>query len=322
MPAENVRRTRDPRIALLREKFYSMRPEPLERWFYRSDVPPSAERVYWYHWKLGVRDESFCSQVTIREVARELCLDPGTVTRAYQLLVRLGLLLREEPARDPRDPYRQPVAVTEVRVPRDLVCELDRHPNRRARAAGEGNDTPVPRPTPVVAVPDAPVAATDVAVFRSAHAAMSAAEQGRYLHAYRTRQPTLEFDATTRLTPEQRAALLTCLDSNARAMPARRPNTPVVARETGPRRLSALDALRLQRGLAAATDLGGPPAADTFREIAYAVEEGALTKWPVPHAINIALKKLRERAWTRPKGMPLDWGRQRPMLQTCGAAGH
>jgi hypothetical protein len=323
MPAETALRTRDPRVTLLREKFYSMRPEPLEQWFYRSAVPPSAERVYWHHWKLGARDESFVSQVPIREVARELCLDPGTVTRAYQVLVRLGLLVRVEPARDPRDPYRQPIAVTEVRVPRELVCELDRHPTRRARTVvAAGPARPVTPATPVSAVPAA-ASPADVELFRRAHGALSAAEQGRYVQAYRHRLTAFEFDANTRLAPEERAALLTCLASNARAMPTARPQDAATRdRERGPRRLTALDAIRIRRGLAAAADLAGPPPQDTLREIAFAVEEGALTRWPVPHAINIALKKLREAAWTRPKGMPAGWGLQRPVLQTCEVAGH
>ena len=93
--------SRDPRTRLAREKFFSMRPKPLERWLWQQGIPASAERVYWYHWDIGNRNGTWCSQVPIRIVGRECCLDPATVTRAYQLLKRLELLRREDPGRDP-----------------------------------------------------------------------------------------------------------------------------------------------------------------------------------------------------------------------------
>ena len=37
------------------------------------------------------------------------------------------------------------------------------------------------------------------------------------------------------------------------------------------------------------------------------MEEGALRRFEVPLAANIALKKLREGAWTRPNRMPPNW---------------
>jgi hypothetical protein len=54
------------------------------------------------------------------------------------------------------------------------------------------------------------------------------------------------------------------------------------------------------------------PAADVdakFREIIWAVEEGALVKFEPRMAINIALKKLKEGVWTRPNRMPPNWRR-------------
>jgi hypothetical protein len=46
-----------------------------------------------------------------------------------------------------------------------------------------------------------------------------------------------------------------------------------------------------------------------FREIVWAVEEGALAKFEPRLAINIALKKLKEGVWTRPNRMPPNWRR-------------
>jgi hypothetical protein len=56
--------------------------------------------------------------------------------------------------------------------------------------------------------------------------------------------------------------------------------------------------------------LEGVPASDaaeTFRQVLWSVEEGALRRFDPPLAINIALKKIREGAWTRPNRMPPNW---------------
>ena len=47
MPIEN---SRDPRATLMRDKYFTMRPKPLERWVWQQGLPASAERIYWYHW--------------------------------------------------------------------------------------------------------------------------------------------------------------------------------------------------------------------------------------------------------------------------------
>jgi len=46
-----------------------------------------------------------------------------------------------------------------------------------------------------------------------------------------------------------------------------------------------------------------------FREIVWAVEEGALIKFEPRFAVNIALKKLKNGLWTRPNRMPPNWRR-------------
>ncbi|MBS0374214.1 MAG: hypothetical protein JSR73_06510 [Proteobacteria bacterium] len=313
----------------MRDKFFTMRPKPLERWLWQQGLPASAERVYWYHWDLGARNGTWCSQVSLRVVARECCLDPATVTRAYQLLRRLELLRREDPGRDPRNPFQQATAVTEIRVPRDLVHALAREPNRRS-----SRPDPQPGlPTPVVPVPaeSAPATAATPATLpsrdesREIFARLSAGERSRFAAASAHRRGTLEFDADTRLTAPERAHVLATLDSLARARPAGAP-APVVAttvpRESAPRRLSALDVIRLQKGLRtlAAARAEAPPAS-LLGEVVYAAEEGALAKYPVPLALNIALKKIREGAWSSPHRMPPDWSLRRALPETCMAAG-
>ena len=49
---------RDPRTRLIREKYFSIRPRPLERWLWSQGVPASAERVFWLHWQEGVDRKS------------------------------------------------------------------------------------------------------------------------------------------------------------------------------------------------------------------------------------------------------------------------
>src|SRR6516164_5406735 len=126
----------DPRTVLVRRKYFSMRPRGLERWLWQQQLPRAAERVFWFHWDAGHRNRTWCSQIPIRLVAQACCLDPATVTRAYQLLQKLGLMRRESSGRDPACPFQQPVALTEVRIPRALLAELDREPDRRTPDAG------------------------------------------------------------------------------------------------------------------------------------------------------------------------------------------
>src|ERR1035438_6111152 len=120
----------DPRDRLVREKYFSLRPKPLERWLWQQGLPQAAERVFWLHWEEGMRNRDWCSQVPLKRVASLCCVDPSTVTRAYQLLKARDLIRREDPGRDPVNPFQQATAVTEVRIPRELLTELSRSPNR------------------------------------------------------------------------------------------------------------------------------------------------------------------------------------------------
>ena len=334
MSAENLRTgivrpddTRDIRSQLVAESFFSMRPKPLERWVWNQGLPASAERIYWYHWDLGHRNGTWCSQVPIRIVGRDCCLDPTTVTRAYQLLKRLDLIRREDPGRDPANPFQQATALTEVRVPRELLATLGREPKRRPTAAPK----PVTIAEPAAAGraeprPMAPTAAVSRADSKGIFSRLSAGERTRFAEASRHRRTGMAFDADTRLGPTDREHVLDTLGSLAQARPIQaipnRPAVPAATAPKGPRRLQALEVVRLQRSLrtlAAAAESPANPG--LLREVLYAVEEGALTKFPVPLAINIALKKLREGAWSVPHRMPTAWGFQRAYPEICSAAG-
>ena len=319
MPTET---SRDPRVTLMREKYFTMRPKPLERWVWQQGLPASAERVFWYHWDLGAQNGTWCSQVPLRVVARDCCLDPATVTRAYQLLKRLALLRREDPGRDPRNPFQQATAVTEVRVPKDVVVGLAREPNRRTGKGGPEEGTPINLPIAAVAhAPAGPVPSREES--RLIFAKLSAGERSRFSAASSHRRTTVEFDVDTRLAPIERAHVLATLESLARARPAAAPAVSAGATPaSGPRRLTALEVLKADKGLRTLAQARAEIApAGLLGEVVFAAEEGALAKYPVPLALNIALKKIREGSWSSPHRMPPDWSLRRALPVPCSAAG-
>src|SRR5450631_2539283 len=128
----------DPRTALVRTKYFNQYPQPLERWLWKQALPQAAERVFWLHWAEGRRNGDWCSEIPIKRVALECCVDISTVTRSYQALKSLGLIRREDPGRDPGNPFCQATAITEVRLPRQFLTELSRSPNRPQREAVSG----------------------------------------------------------------------------------------------------------------------------------------------------------------------------------------
>lgn len=350
MPIESSRDAlgRDPRTVLVREKYFSLRPKPLERWLWQQGLSQAAERVFWLHWEEGMRSGDWCSQIPLRRVARECCVDPSTVTRAYQLLKSLGLMRREDPGRDPGNPFQQATAVTEVRIPRELLVELGRSPNRPRREAPETGRAASGAVTPAQPPPNGPQgllgresakggasaarppAPAPGALEEAAASAetpphlsyrdqqrilgkFSPAEKATYSHAWTHRLGTMAFDTATHLTAEEQRWVLWQLHLIARPEPVavKAPTGPTVSARstpteyTGPRRLPPLDAARLRRKV-----LEGVPtsdAAETFRQVLWAVEEGALRRFEPAKAVNIALKKIREGAWTRPNRMPPNW---------------
>ena len=247
----------------------------------------------------------------------------------------MGCIRRTDPGRDPANPFNQATAVTEVRVPRELLVELDRHPNRRPGTAGkQGESAPVTAAEPVaaVAVTEPPKSRDPFAGLRGRDRrqalnqlmhAMSAAEQSRYHEALRTRQGHLSFDADSKLSAEDRGRVLQLLSilavEPAKAAPERPGNPTPVAR--GPRKLSVFELARLKRDIQAATTSAAAP--ELMRQVVWSIEEGSLKRFTPVHAIHIALKKIREGAWTRPNRMPPNWARAMSapaVLETCRRA--
>jgi hypothetical protein len=339
MPIEDAR---DPRDRLVREKYFSLRPQPLEQWLWRQEIAPSAERVFWLHWQEGMRNGTWCSALPLKRVAALCALDVSSVTRAYQQLAKMGLVRRQDPGRDPGNPFQRATAVTEVRVPRELLAKLIKSPNRPRT---EGID-PVSKPqsdaTCGIAVAHAPAAASEAPEgpdtpstsqvsrlptrqeIQATWGRASAAERGRYFNASREGLPIIEFDPDTALTPEDRGQLLTQLQQMARARSstcvapkcAQVPSiSPGYARA---RRLSPLEFARTRKRVLERVAAG--EAREVLRQVVWAVEEGALGRFEMPHAVNIALKKIGEGAWTRPHRMPPNWSRELASSEVCRSA--
>ena len=326
----------DPRVTLVREKYFSLRPKPLEQWLWAAKVPGSAERVFWYHWDIGHQNGSWVSQVPIRIVAKECGLDVGTVTRAYQWLKGRGLIRRLDPGRDEGNPFCQATALTEVFVPRELVRRLAAEPNRRRRDVEFRAPSPARTtdslPNPFEGPVDAPAPATATpTVSRRESAAilkkLSDGERTRLYAAQRDRKSELEFDADTRLTESERAHVLNMVRLVASAQPTRSqvPAADARARATGPRagnRLGILQIAELRARIQKAKGEGdGRDVQTLLREVAWSVEKGALARFEVAHAMAIACKKIREGGWSTPFRMPVDWPLQRAQPETCGPAG-
>ena len=328
MSAENLRtgavrleKSRDPR-AQLAQKYFTLRPQPLERWLWGQGIPPAAERVFWLHWHEGMKRGDWCSELPLKRVARDCHLDVSTVTRAYQWLVRAGCVRRTDPGRDPANPFSQATAITEVRVPRELLTELDRHPNRGANRRGEGR-VPVGTETAETAAfheGHATAAAADpfagqtgrdrLRSLSSLTRLLSAEERRQYDEALRLRRAHLTFDAESALSPEDRAKVLQQLSAAATVRSAARVRPPAAvanAASSQARQLSTFELARLRRDIQAATSSTAAP--ELARQVAWSVEEGALRRFGPLLATRIALKKIREGRWTRPNRMPPNWSR-------------
>jgi len=326
----------DPRVTLVREKYFSLRPKPLEQWLWAAKVPGSAERVFWYHWDIGHQNGSWVSQVPIRIVAKECGLDVGTVTRAYQWLKGRGLIRRLDPGRDESNPFCQATALTEVFVPRELVRRLAADPNRRRRdvefrapSLARTTDS-LPNPSEFPAEAPAPATATPAMSRRESAAILkklSDGERTRLYAAQRDRKSDFEFDADTRLTESERDHVLNMVRLVASAQPTRSqvPAADARARAAGPTarsRLGILQIAELRARIQKAEGEGdGRDVQTLLREVAWSVEEGALSRFEVAHATAIACKKIREGGWSTPFRMPADWQLQRAQPETCGAAG-
>jgi hypothetical protein len=337
----------DPRDRLVRDKYFSLRPKPLERWLWQQNMPQAAERVFWLHWEEGMRNRDWCSQLSLKQVARLCCVDTSTVTRAYQVLKGLELIRREDPGRDPENPFQQATAVTEVRIPRELVTQLSASPNRPPKNAtapiiATGSVmTGAGEPPRAKTAPGAPESVSSAPVRAKEHvptrprptrvemqalwSRTSATERSRFFTASRNGTTAIEFDAETRLTPEDRGELLLQLEQMARTHRAPPPATSNSARTSPisqgyakPRRLSPLEIARARKRVLEAVP--ATAVSEILRQVVWAVEEGALRRFEMPLAVNIALKKIRQGAWSRPNRMPPNWARLAALPETCGAA--
>jgi hypothetical protein len=339
MSVENEN-NRDPRARLVREKYFSIRPRPLERWLWSQGIPASAERVFWLHWQEGVQRGDWCSEIPLRRVARECNLDVSTVTRAYQLLGKMGCIRRTDPGRDPANPFQQATALTEVRLPRELLSELDRHPNRRTnsqktdepeartqRAPGVNVSQPAPVATenPKSSDPLAGLRGRDrVRALSELTHAMSAAEREEYQNAMRLHRVSMTFDMDSKLTQEARAVVLQVLASMAEAPAVTEHKTSTTEPRVdskGRRKLTPFELARLKRDIQIATS--STAAAELLRQVVWSIEAGALRRFSPQHAAHIALKKIREEAWTRPHRMPPNWSPELsapPVTEPCRAA--
>ena len=322
----------DPRTAIVREKYFSLRPKPLEKWLWAARAPGSAERVFWYHWDIGHQNGSWVSQVPIRIVAKECGVDVGTVTRAYQWLKARGLVRRVDAGRDDGNPFRQATSLTEVFVPRELIRRLAAEPNRRRDNGGAPSrvrglqaaatvGASVDPITPLTPISSAPALSRhqSQAILQK----LSDAERRRLYAGQRDRKIDLTFDADTRLSEFERHHVLETLRLVAGARPAASmPPRDAVAKPPTRRRLSALQLVETRQRLRKAKGEGDARGIDQLlREIAWSVEEGSLGKFETRHALAIACKKVRDGVWSTPYGMPADWTPRRAHSEACGVAG-
>ena len=337
MPVENKKQC-DPRDRLVREKYFCIRPRPLERWLWSRRIPSSAERVFWLHWQEGMLRTDWCSEIPLSRVARECDLDVSTVTRAYQLLIRLGCLRRTDPGRNPANPFQQATAITEVRLPRELLTELDRHPNRRdsatkTRGHEQGRAVP-PSVSPPPPTPEhATTASTDpfpgltgrerARVLAKLTDQMSDTERHAYQEALRLHHPHMDFETHTKLSAEARAQILNALvtlatpaATSAAASAEATTRPPSTAPTRISRKLSLFEVARLNRELQNTMPASSTP--ELLRQVIWSIELGALKRFDTRHALHIALKKIREGLWTRPHRMPPNWTHTAP--ETCRAA--
>jgi hypothetical protein len=245
----------DPRSRLVREKYFCLRPRPLEKWLWSKRIPASAERVFWLHWREGMQRGDWCSEIPLSAVARECQIDVSTVTRAYQVLGRLGCLRRTDQGRDPANPFQQATALTEIRIPRELLIELNRHPNRRAtnraterQEQGRANlplggkspnasqvapaitlETPAGDPQASTSTSKTESPPTDPFNGLSGRArsraisqlidSLSPPERHAYQEALRMHQPQMAFEAHSKVSPEDQARLCQILTLMARPTP-------------------------------------------------------------------------------------------------------
>jgi hypothetical protein len=137
---------------------------------------------------------------------------------------------------------------------------------------------------------------------------MSAAEREEYQNAMRLHRVSMTFDIDSKVTQEARALVLQVLAAMAESPMAtdRKPSTTEPRGDLkGRRKLTVFELARLKRDIQIATS--STAAAELLRQVVWSIEAGALRRFSPQHAAHIALKKIREEAWTRPHRMPPNW---------------
>ena len=165
---------------------------------------------------------------------------------------------------------------------------------------------------------------------------LSDIERSAFFVASRDRRTTMPFDPQTTLNPVERSQILALLGNLSAAMPTASASTgdgatyrngrPPVGGDlktscslrAKPRQLSPLEAARLRKNVLALVPLASGP--EVFRQVLWSLEEGALRRFEPRLGMNIALKKIREGAWSRPNRMPPNWLRAGALAETCSAA--
>lgn len=310
----------DPRSYVAAKGFFTQRPDVIEEYLWDLGLPTAAERVFWFHWREGMRSGDWCSSVPIKVVAARCRLDVSTVTRAYQVLKAHQLIHRESSGRDPNNPFQQATAVTEVRLPRELVTQLSRMPKRFSDRAVRPVEKAEVRPAPMPAGLERPAPSRSLvtALIRKLRGEDSRA----FMAAMNAKASSVTFSPACPLTDTEKSVLNEWLAHLAR-QPAEEPRREAPAplppaAQTGPRRLSMIELARLQ---AKVRDVvAGSDAPDAIRQVAWSVQYGALRRYPPAMALNIAAKKLREGCWTRPNRMPPNWTFLTAVPGLCGAA--
>lgn len=326
----SIESVNDPRTALVQTKYFSLHPKPLERWLWQQGLPQAAERVFWLHWDEGMRNQDWCSEVPIKRVARECCVDPSTVTRAYQMLKTKGLIRRQDPGRDTNNPFAQATAITEIRLPCELLVDLSRSPNRSSArsevptmGAAVATATAATKPVKTARTPSRAMLTREES--RQMWSRVSAAERARFYSATQARSSAFECDADSRLSPNDRAELLAQLADQAAANPEVSQRLKAASPKSdyaGPRRLSVLELARARHRLSECVPAGN--VSEVLRQVIWAIEEGALRRFAMPLALNIALKKIRDGAWSKPNRIPPNWvprnASSRARVEQCSAA--
>ena len=296
---------------------------PLERWLWAQGIPASAERVFWLHWHEGMKtgdlvlrgaDPARRRRVLPRRLDRHAGLPaarPDRVPEAHR--PRPGCR-QSLPAGDRRDrgsdparaarrarsaPESRPAPPGDGRAGSVRGARAEgrkRGPARDPRQLGSVHGTERSRATPgALAAHPRHVAGRASAVRRS---------QSDAPGAYGFRRG---FEAVGGGAGQGAPAPLDARGA-AESDGVRRPSAPADRGPIGRRaKLSVFELARLRRDVQAATSSAAAP--ELMRQVVWSIEEGSLKRFSPTHAIHIALKKIREGAWTRPNRMPPNWAR-------------